>query len=925
MAIVAVVNKLTDAMRSDFRAAFAEAKRLANITDTIEVHENPYYGEGITIGLGVKGYDYHTLSPKQVVTRGLGVSFLQQALQQAKINRPREVPLVEGENFSVIETKEELESLDFRGKTVALDIEVSGNIKTDPWATGEIIAISIYDGTTAFVVPSELAESRESVALMRKLLTDDKITVVTWNGTFDIPYIVRRMGLDTKLHEDHDAMLMHYSLYNTAGEHGLEPVAQRFLGAPDWSGEIKKYTKGGGHYERIPRDLLYYYNGADVYYSYQLYMLFHEALESDPRSRTIYEQRMIYSAMLQEIQPNGIPVDLNKMAALRAKYEADREAALAVCREVTGLAKFNPNSPKQVKEAIAALGVEVPSTSEDILKQARYDNPEISPLVDAILAVRAATKVIGSYIDNTVKLVGEDGKVHPSYKPNGTVTGRLSATSPAIQTIPRGVGGVRSAFRAMDDNTVIVQCDYSQAELRTVAELSDDEALIEAFSPGAPDFFDNLMTKIYPEEFPTIETYKSFAAENPAAAEEKRALVKGTVYGCVPMDTRILTRRGLLDAAQLLPGDETWSHLGRWTKITGTVEYSKAPLVEYKNQSYNFTVTPNHRWPRFSNSTQSKKYGVAKIAPLNEMTKSSQLMICPTPELRGRYRIRDEAGVELAVKILSGKVGVQEIVNLPQVEIYRLAKLIGVRQFTAKPGAKEAIQVLGYLAGTQFLYREYEKVKVFHTNRARTTRLSSMTVEDRGLAPVFCLTTEDGTWTMYQNNQIMVTGNSNYGRSVKAIAKALNIPVTSAQGVMDSYYGAYPGLAKWQRGVREAVGKPNLRWRLTTPYGMQFIQEMVSGYNRNSAENEALASVPQSTANEITLRAAVEIHKRLDAYPGAHIVALVHDNIAVMCRKEYAESIGEMMEREMRGAANTAGFFRVPFDAEAEIGESLDH
>ena len=98
MTIVAVVNKLTDAMRSDFRAAFAEAKRLANITDTIEVHENPYYGEGITIGLGVKGYDYHTLSPKQVVTRGLGVSFLQQALQQAKINRPREVPLVEGEN-----------------------------------------------------------------------------------------------------------------------------------------------------------------------------------------------------------------------------------------------------------------------------------------------------------------------------------------------------------------------------------------------------------------------------------------------------------------------------------------------------------------------------------------------------------------------------------------------------------------------------------------------------------------------------------------------------------------------------------------------------------------------------------------------------------------------------------------------------------
>ena len=118
---------------------------------------------------------------------------------------------------------------------------------------------------------------------------------------------------------------------------------------------------------------------------------------------------------------------------------------------------------------------------------------------------------------------------------------------------------------------------------------------------------------------------------------------------------------------------------------------------------------------------------------------------------------------------------------------------------------------------------------------------------------------------------------------------------------------------------------PELRWRLTTPYGMQFVREVFFVFNRNSAENEALASVPQSTANEITLRAAVEVHKRLSSYPEAHIVALVHDNIAVMCRKEDAENIGKMMEREMRGAAYTAGFFRVPFVASAEYGNSLDH
>ena len=922
MAIDVVVNKLTDALRSDFQAAFAKAKQLAGITEPITLHEQPYYGEGVTVGLGVPGYDFQTLSPKQVVTRGLGVSFLQQTLQQAKVNRRGEVPLTEGVNYTVLRTPEDLD-LDFTGKTIALDIEVSGNIRKQPWATGRLLAISIYDGQHCYIIPEILAETRECADLIERILSDLRVTVVTWNGTFDIPILVERLGLDPKLHDTHDAMLMHYALYNTAGEHGLKPVARRFLGAPDWDADNAKYTKGGGHFERIPRQQLYYYAGADVYYTYLLFLLFYENLENNPRVRAIYQQRMIYSAMLQEIQHNGIPVDLDKMAELREAHVIEREAALRECREIAGDEKFNPGSPKQVKSAIAALGVEVAGTGKEPLKQARREHPEIAPLIDALFKYRAASKVIGSYIDNVVSLVGEDGKVHPSYKPHGAVTGRLSATSPAIQTIPRGVGGVRSAFRVQDDDHVIVQCDFSQAELRTVAELSDDKGLIEAFAPGAPDFFDNLMTKIYADEFPTIETYKSFAKENPAAAENKRALVKGTVYGCVPIDTKILTRRGLLYFDQLLPGDETWSHLGRWTEITGCFDYSSAPLVRYKNQSYNFVVTPNHRWPAFTNSTSAKDITEARIKPLSELTKSSLLLMCPQPEVQAEPIACDPATI---VKIRSGILSVENVLNLSPGERLWLAQNLRKPSFSARFGSKEAVQVLGYLQGYHFTYHEYEKARRFHNKASRVTRLSSMVREEISVEePVFCLTTEDETWTMYQNDQLIVTGNSNYGRSVPAIAKALNIPVTSAQGVMDSYYGAYPGLATWQQGVREAVGKPELRWRLTTPYGMQFVREVVSGYNRNSAENEALASVPQSTANEITLRAAVEVHNRLNSYPEAHIVALVHDNIAVMCRKEDAENIGKMMEREMRGAAYTAGFFRVPFVTSAEYGNSLDH
>ena len=92
------------------------------------------------------------------------------------------------------------------------------------------------------------------------------------------------------------------------------------------------------------------------------------------------------------------------------------------------------------------------------------------------------------------------GRIHPYYLPHGAKTGRLSAKGPAIQTMGRD-SGIKRALVA-EPGYKIISCDYSQAELRTVAELADDEAMIAAFQPGAPDFFDDLMTKIWPEEFP---------------------------------------------------------------------------------------------------------------------------------------------------------------------------------------------------------------------------------------------------------------------------------------------------------------------------------------------------------------------------------------------------------------------------------------
>ena len=107
-----------------------------------------------------------------------------------------------------------------------------------------------------------------------------------------------------------------------------------------------------------------------------------------------------------------------------------------------------------------------------------------------------------------------------------------------------------------------------------------------------------------------------------------------------------------------------------------------------------------------------------------------------------------------------------------------------------------------------------------------------------------------------------------------------------------------------------------------TNFGLAFNPLFVADGNYASTQNEALAFVPQSTANDICLHAAIEVNKKVGQY-GAKIVGLVHDAIYVECPEEHIKECGTMMEHEMSKAA-TLVFNHVPFEAEAEVGNNWD-
>lgn len=637
----------------------------------------------ITLGTvkGYKGKAYKTLSPKQIITNPQAGLFLAQALQYAYLGA-EQLGLKQGKDWVIWQG----EDITFKpGTLIALDIESAGDIDEDTFAAGRILSIALWNGKFGVVIPEELAETDKAAELIKRLC--DTCTVICHNGTFDMPYLSKRLGIHVYHHED--TLLMHFVLDNLAGEHGLKPLARRWLRAEDWDSDAKSYLKGGAYFENIPREKLYEYNLMDVVWTHKLYEYFLPLLKNSGKY-DYYRYRMRVARVLNDVQMNGVAVSLEALDELEEKYKRQCDENLAILRQHAG-EDFNPQSPKQIKDYFKSKGVSSPSFDSDHLKKLRREGKE-TEFIDALLAYRYAAKVIGSFIANVRRKVGEDGRIHPYYLPHGAKTGRLSAKGPAIQTMGRDSGIKRALVAA--PGCKIISCDYSQAELRTVAELADDEAMIAAFQPGAPDFFDDLMTKIWPEEFPTIEAYEAFKHEQPKTAKNRRALVKSVVYGL------------------------------------------------------------------------------------------------------------------------------------------------------------------------------------------------------------------------------------NYNRGVPAIATALEQPIEAAQHVVDQYLGSYPGLRDWQARVKHSVGRKKEDHERKTKFGLTFNPLFVSDSNYSSTQNEALAFVPQSTANDICLNAAIKINEQVGQY-GAKLIGLVHDATYVECPDETVEECSKMMEREMAKAA-TLVFDRVPFAAEAEVGNNWE-
>lgn len=162
-----------------------------------------------------------------------------------------------------------------------------------------------------------------------------------------------------------------------------------------------------------------------------------------------------------------------------------------------------------------------------------------------------------------------------------------------------------------------------------------------------------------------------------------------------------------------------------------------------------------------------------------------------------------------------------------------------------------------------------------------------------------------------------------YGRKEFAIAKALDMPVKDAKSIITNYFKAAPALYDWRMWVTGMAIDPERT--LISPFGRYYQSELVTSRNKQNVINSGLAFLPQSTASDICLTAAMRLHEELKTgiYGDAVIVATIHDAILVDCPDEYIQLLGPRMQVLMEEAAYEI-FKEVPFATEFTYGKSWE-
>ncbi len=398
-------------------------------------------------------------------------------------NTPHEYHLAD-----TVEKRAELIKILAQQPTICFDTETTG---TDPNHCELVgLSFSVKPGQGWYVpVPADQAGAQSIVTEFKAVLENENIGKIGQNIKFDI-LMLKWYNIEVK-GTLFDTMLAHYIL-DPDTRHNMDILSENYLGYKPVSITelIGPKGKNQGNMRDVDFEKIKEYAAEDADITLQLKDVFEPKLKEVEGEKLVNEIEHPLIYVLADMEYEGVKIDHDTLRDFSKQLETDIAQYEKTVYEKAGV-KFNIASPKQLGEVLFEKLMLDPKakktktgqyqTGEDVLLSLAAK----SDIVRDILDFRQLQKLKSTYVDALPQMVNpKTGRVHTSYNQAVAATGRLSSVNPNLQNIPiRTERGreVRKAFIPRDSNHTIVSADYSQIELRIIAEISKDPNMMQAF------------------------------------------------------------------------------------------------------------------------------------------------------------------------------------------------------------------------------------------------------------------------------------------------------------------------------------------------------------------------------------------------------------------------------------------------------------
>ncbi len=546
---------------------------------------------------------------------------------------------------------------------VSLDTETTSLNPRDALLCG--VSLSVREGAAWYIpvrspTPAEHLGEREVLDALRPILEDPARPKCGHNLKYDL-LVLRNAGVELRGLDAPgacDTMVASYLIDASRSGHGLDALALALLGRTNIAlTDLIGSGKTQRTFDTVPLDLATQYAAEDADVALRLRALSMPRLEEMELTPLMRDVEMPLVEVLAELEWNGIRVDAAELDRQRARLEhqiADLRARLDSESMTTLGRTFDPDSPRQLAVVLFAKPTDEPpglglppqkrtktgfSTDAEVLEALAEDASITTPIPRLILDYRQLTKLVSTYLVALRDAIHpRTERVHASFHQTVAATGRLASSDPNLQNIPirTEIGReIRRAFVA-EPGCTLLTADYSQIELRLLAHLSQDPALIEAFHRD--------------EDIHTAVAAQIHGVAPAQVTREQRSGAKmvnfGIVYGITPFGLARRLRIPQEQAAEIIDGYKR--------KFAGITTFLQECIEQARTRGYVTTILGRRRpIPDITSSNPSRK-ALAERLSINSVVQGSaaDLIKVAMVDLHRRFRDGQDAIPAGAVKML---------------------------------------------------------------------------------------------------------------------------------------------------------------------------------------------------------------------------------------------------------------------------------